>query len=420
MFKMKLLKILLVVCLLLSPTFAKADVGPITKNYGSFILDTTNEFITGGPPWDITKCDLTISYTLYMGNLVVPNPWETFWAVVGVGGPAWGFLMSGAPGADSTDPLNQDLDDKHVVGRLGDWSIPGYNAITPDLCIDPFGHEYDNYGFYFDRDGVSFPQESLWGFESGGVYDTGGIYDIELTFHAISSTSGTIFARINGVDQGFYLQGWHDGEPDINPAGKCFGGDLSCLYPFAILLELTDVGGEGFVILEDLSITGCSCNCDEPTPTPTWTPEPTPTITATPDPTPTITPTPDQGCTLTQGYWKNHATISNVEPVLMGGVFYTQQELIDILNIPPAGGDATYILAHQLITAKWNLANGASGVVLGTTVADADAWLIANPLGSDPSDPPRQGGIDLSEILDAFNNGDLPGGPPHCDDEEED
>ena len=120
-----------------------------------------------------------------------------------------------------------------------------------------------------------------------------------------------------------------------------------------------------------------------------------------------------QNCTLTQGFWKNHAEAWLVESLTLGGISYTQAQALEILRTPPRG-DATYILAHQLIAAKLNLLHGADGSALGSTVADADAWLAANPLGSKPKGDAREVGIALAGTLDAFNNGAI--GPGHCDD----
>jgi hypothetical protein len=94
-------------------------------------------------------------------------------------------------------------------------------------------------------------------------------------------------------------------------------------------------------------------------------------------------------------------------------VTYTKQEAINILKTSPRG-DATYILAHQLIAAKLNILNGADDSAVAAVIIEADAWLMANPLGSDPSNPARQVGIALAKTLDRYNNGVI--GPGHCDD----
>lgn len=119
-------------------------------------------------------------------------------------------------------------------------------------------------------------------------------------------------------------------------------------------------------------------------------------------------------CTLTQGYWKNHASAWPVDTLVLGGVTYTQAEAIAILRTAPRG-DATYILIDQLIAATVSLAHGADSSAIAATVAAADAWLSAHPLGSKPAGAARDEGIGLAAALDDFNNGRT--GPGHCGDE---
>ena len=119
-------------------------------------------------------------------------------------------------------------------------------------------------------------------------------------------------------------------------------------------------------------------------------------------------------CTYTMGYWKNHPEAWPMENITIGGVSYDKAEAVAILEIPPEG-DATYILAHQLIAAKLNVANGADFDQIQLTIEEADAWLSTHSLGSNPLAPEREQGIALAEMLDSYNNGLL--GPNHCEDE---
>lgn len=119
-------------------------------------------------------------------------------------------------------------------------------------------------------------------------------------------------------------------------------------------------------------------------------------------------------CTLTQGFWKNHPEAWPMDTIMVGGVTYSKDDAITVLSTPPRGGDATYILAHQLIAAKLNVLNGADGTSVALAIAEADLWLIMHPLGTGrPKSPDRETGIQLASQLDAFNNG--LNGPPHCD-----
>jgi hypothetical protein len=101
-----------------------------------------------------------------------------------------------------------------------------------------------------------------------------------------------------------------------------------------------------------------------------------------------------------------------VDEITIGGVTYSKSLALEIFKTPTRG-DATYILAVQLIAAKLNILNGADGSAVTSTISAADAWLVNNPLGSHPSGPARQVGINLARILDNYNNGLI--GPGHCD-----
>lgn len=126
------------------------------------------------------------------------------------------------------------------------------------------------------------------------------------------------------------------------------------------------------------------------------------------------------GCTSTQGYWKNHAWDWSSVSLDLGGVTYSHAQALAILQ-SPSNGDASLILAHQLIAAKLNiLVNGASSGSVSATVAAADAWLAANadadgtlPFGVSPASPAGSQATPLANVLDQFNNGLI--GPGHCE-----
>ncbi len=83
-------------------------------------------------------------------------------------------------------------------------------------------------------------------------------------------------------------------------------------------------------------------------------------------------------CPQPQGYWKNNPDAWPVNSLTLGSQTYTQAELLTILGMPVGKGpkaDASLILADQLIAAKLNIANGADGTPVTTTIADADAVL---------------------------------------------
>jgi hypothetical protein len=122
------------------------------------------------------------------------------------------------------------------------------------------------------------------------------------------------------------------------------------------------------------------------------------------------------GCTLTQGYWKNHNEFRTQRSQRLDwpapldeGQLLCNQKWLDILHTVPRG-EAWYILAHQYIAASLNAASGASTTDLGTALADSKAILTANCGGITAE---RQTAIDLSYKLDSYNNGLI--GPGHCD-----
>lgn len=126
-------------------------------------------------------------------------------------------------------------------------------------------------------------------------------------------------------------------------------------------------------------------------------------------------PPPDGGCTFTQGFWKTHPEVWPVSSLTLGSVTYTAAQLGDIFGEPVAG-NGLISLAHQLIAAKLNVANGADATDAAQAIADADALiggLIVPPVGSGslaPSDTSA-----LVDALTAFNEGTT--GPGHCPDE---
>jgi len=135
-------------------------------------------------------------------------------------------------------------------------------------------------------------------------------------------------------------------------------------------------------------------------------------------------PCPPGSCTFTQGYWKTHGpagcvTGNNtnqwpVSSLTLGSVSYSDAQLCSIFN-QPAGGNGLIALAHQLIAAKLNLANGSGCAAVATFISQADALIgnrVVPPVGADSLTPAQTSTLTMS--LDAFNNGNLSGCPLHC------
>ena len=93
---------------------------------------------------------------------------------------------------------------------------------------------------------------------------------------------------------------------------------------------------------------------------------------------------PARNCTCTQGYWKNHPDVWPLQNLTLGTVSYSESQLLQTLN-QPAQGNGLIILAHQLIDAKLNIADGADPADAAPAIADADAmigFLAIPPIGS--------------------------------------
>ena len=123
---------------------------------------------------------------------------------------------------------------------------------------------------------------------------------------------------------------------------------------------------------------------------------------------------PGQNCTYTQGYWKNHTDVWPLQSLTLGAVSYNASQLLQILN-RPAQGNGLVMLAHQLIAAKLNIANGADPTAVQQTVIDADnmiGGLIVPPIGAGYLSPGQTSA--LTDTLTEYNEGTI--GPGHCDD----
>jgi hypothetical protein len=117
-------------------------------------------------------------------------------------------------------------------------------------------------------------------------------------------------------------------------------------------------------------------------------------------------------CTYTQGFWKNHPDSWPVSELMLGDVNYTKAELLAILN-QPAQGNGLLILAHQLIAAELNAAQGADITDITQALADAHALigsLVVPPSGGGYLAPNQASS--LAQTLDDYNNGVI--GPGHC------
>jgi hypothetical protein len=244
----KLIYLILLAVLAMTAWSASAS-GEVDQEYGDLILKGSTWLDENGQAWDLTRCDLSLSYTLDMSRYY-PEWKKTEWSMVGIGSGAWAWMTSGAPAAAITYPDRNDIDDKLHLGSIPNkLDETNYDVLFPHRVVNsPIGDPWSNYGIWFDRDGVAKGQSELWGLESGATYNTGGIYEVALKFHAIDSSLGTVFSTVNGVQSGFY-DDWENAMPDYFPVGMSFSGDLSHVRIFASLwgdhVELADIQASG-------------------------------------------------------------------------------------------------------------------------------------------------------------------------------
>jgi len=242
-----------------------ADDGDVTLDYGDVTL--TGEYQAGHFPevWDLTAFDLVISFTYDAFGLIDDFGDEArAWAELGI--RVFGeedFIHTAVPeglgvcllayfpdvvGTLDPDPPvspNFDPDDILILFRGENRRADGYNLPSPPP--EPYRH----HRLHFDRDGVS-PTEALNPTHvDGGTYNTGGVYEIIITLHAESETSGTAYMTVNGLDQGFETDGdWTTIE--LTPAGVRFAGDMKNMQVF---YGFSSYGAAHSVAFRDIRVT---------------------------------------------------------------------------------------------------------------------------------------------------------------------
>ena len=238
---------------------------PTTLDYGDVSL--SGGFQAGHFPqiWNLTACDLVLSFT-YDANGLVDDSGAHAWAELGVRevgygdfNPTWQVEGAGvwlatdydsAVGTFDPDPPGSptlDIDDKLILQKAGGHGEGDYNL--PSTPPNPSA----NHRIWFDRDGVDqWQAQNPLAFD-GGTYNTGGTYDVVITLHADSATSGTAYMTINGLSQGFETDAnWNTME--LSPAGMTFTGDMAQMQVF---YGLYGDGATHSVAFNDITVTGC-------------------------------------------------------------------------------------------------------------------------------------------------------------------
>ncbi len=241
--------------------------GPTSMDYGDVALSGGFQAGHFAEWWDLTQGELVLSFTHDATGLVDDFGGSAHaWGELGVRSPCYGDFnptwMTGGAGvwlatdyewsANTFDPdppgaPTQDLDDKLILQRGGGMDERYYDL--PSAPPNPWA----NYAVWFDRDGVDPWQAQMWGAKDGVTYNTGGTYEVIITLHATSDTSGTAYMTVNGEPQGFYVPNWHAGPPDLWPAGMNFTGDMKHLQVF---YGLYGYGATHTVVFEDISVDG--------------------------------------------------------------------------------------------------------------------------------------------------------------------
>jgi hypothetical protein len=128
----------------------------------------------------------------------------------------------------------------------------------------------------------------------------------------------------------------------------------------------------------------------------------------------------EDGCTLTQGYWKNHYEGAGQDGSNRDRAWPIDEDTelcgrtwLDTLDVEPRG-DAFFILAHQSIAASLNVAAGAAAPADVSAALDEAFGLMEDCAIAEGE---RARAVELAGLLDDFNNGRV--GPGHCGDGEE-
>lgn len=113
--------------------------------------------------------------------------------------------------------------------------------------------------------------------------------------------------------------------------------------------------------------------------------------------------------TGTPGYWKNHPEAWPVSSIMIGGVTYTKEDAIAIMQTA-GSGDKTYTMFKALVAAKLNVLLGCDSSCIDSFITLADAWMAEyGPVGSNVRGSSHAWSVGeyLYHKLDKYNNGRL-------------
>jgi hypothetical protein len=209
-----------------------------TVNYSDITL--TGRFQAGHflEVWDLTACDMTISFTYDVGYPDFNPTWQVEGAGVWLATDYDWTANTFDPDPEGAPTL--DLDDKLILQKAGGHGEGDYNL--PSIPPNPWA----NHRVWWDRDGVD-----PW--QNDETANTGGIYHVVITLEATDCETGKAYMKINGLDQGFETDGnWNTIE--LTPAGMTFTGDMTKMQ---IFYGLYGYGATHSVAFEDITVDGC-------------------------------------------------------------------------------------------------------------------------------------------------------------------
>jgi hypothetical protein len=125
-------------------------------------------------------------------------------------------------------------------------------------------------------------------------------------------------------------------------------------------------------------------------------------------------PTTTNTCPIPLTHWRDDPDHWPVETLTLGSQSYDKSELLEIVNtrVNASGErDASLLLAHQLIAARLNVANGSDPAPVTGTLEDADTLLGGYagklPYGVELSSPAGRAMSGDASVLKDYNHGNL-------------
>ncbi|MCC6747202.1 MAG: hypothetical protein IT371_06045 [Deltaproteobacteria bacterium] len=246
---------------------------PTTQSFGNYTVGPATAPQHFAPLFDLTRCDATLTFTLNLAGLTKAQSTSTMWLQVGLreegaadlspglagthpgGKGGWVVATLGDLGPDAGPEPVFDIDDHLMLQDTSGGDERHYDARSPSTVTAPFGGNA-SYGLWFDRDGVDQWQAQDPWTVNGGTYNTAGVYRVQVKYHAVNATSGTMFGQYNGIQTGYYPGGWHAGQPDIYPAGLSFRGNLRRVQLFVGQVSTAGLGGSATIT--DLKVQACA------------------------------------------------------------------------------------------------------------------------------------------------------------------